>query len=188
MTNHKPRVLGIAGSLRHGSYSAAVLRGLQEAVSERVRVDIFSLESIPMYNADLDGDDKPEPVVALKNAIRDCDGLVLSSPEYNYGVSGVLKNALDWASRPGYQSVLKGKLVLIVTSSPGMVGGARAQAQLRQTLAATLSQVIPVPEVLISQAHSKVQAGRLTDATSLKFLLEAFEVLLAEIRGRSGAR
>jgi chromate reductase len=85
MTNHKPRVLGIAGSLRHGSYSAAVLRGLQEAVSERVRVDIFSLESIPMYNADLDGDDKPEPVVALKNAIRDCDGLVLSSPEYNYG-------------------------------------------------------------------------------------------------------
>jgi len=138
-----------------------------------------------MYNADLDGDDKPEPVVAFKSAIRDCDGLVLASPEYNYGVSGVLKNALDWASRPGYQSVLRGKPVLIVTSSPGMVGGARAQEQLRQTLTATLSQVIAVPEVLISQVHSKVHAGRLTDATSLRFLLEAFEVLLTEIHRHS---
>lgn len=185
MTNSKPRVLGIPGSLRHGSYSVAVLRGLQEAVGERARVEIWSLEAIPMYNADLDGDDNPEPIVAFKSAIRDCDGLVLASPEYNYGVSGVLKNALDWASRPGYQSVLRGKPVLIVTSSPGMVGGARAQEQLRQTLTATLSQVIAVPEVLISQVHSKVHAGRLTDATSLRFLLEAFEVLLTEIRRQS---
>jgi chromate reductase len=108
--------------------------------------------------------------------------LVLASPEYNYGVSGVLKNALDWASRPGYQSVLRDKPVLIMTSSPGMVGGVRAQGQLRQTLGATLSRVIAVPEVVISQVQTKIQDGRLTDAASLEFILEAFKVLLTEIR------
>jgi chromate reductase, NAD(P)H dehydrogenase (quinone) len=181
MNIKKPHVLGIAGSLRRGSYSGAVLRGLQEIASDRAHLEAFPLDAVPLYNADLDGDDKPTPVVALKNAIHDCDGLVLSSPEYNYGISGVLKNALDWASRPGYQSVLKDKPVLIMTSSPGMVGGVRAQAQLRQTLAATLSRVIAVPEVVISQVNAKVQGGRLVDPASLKFMLESFEVLLAEI-------
>jgi chromate reductase len=182
MNVKKPHILGIAGSLRRGSYSGAVLRGLKEIASERAHIEVFSLEAVPLYNADLDGEDKPAPVVALKNAIRDCDGLVLSSPEYNYGVSGVLKNALDWASRPGYQSVLKDKPVLIMTSSPGLVGGVRAQGQLRQTLAATLSRVITAPEVVIAQVKGKIQEGRLTDAPSLKFMLEAFELLLAEIR------
>jgi chromate reductase, NAD(P)H dehydrogenase (quinone) len=182
MNAKKLNILGISGSLRRGSYSGAVLRGLQESAGDRAHIQVFSLESVPLYNADLDGDDKPAPVVALKNAIRDCDGLVLSSPEYNYGVSGVLKNALDWASRPGYQSVLKDKPVLIMTSSPGTVGGVRAQGQLRQTLVATLSHVIAVPEVVIAQVKSKIEGGRLVDATSLKFMLEAFEVLLAEIR------
>jgi chromate reductase len=181
MSIRKPHVLGIPGSLRRSSYSGAVLRGLQEIANDRAHIDIFLLDSIPLYNADLDGDDKPASVVALKNAIRDCDGLVLSSPEYNYGISGVLKNALDWASRPGYQSVLKDKPVLIMTSSPGMVGGVRAQGQLRQTLAATLSRVIAVPEVVISQVNKKVQDGRLVDSASLKFMLEAFDVLLEAI-------
>jgi len=181
MSNRKPHILGIPGSLRRNSYSGAVLRGLQEIASDRARIDIFPLDLVPLYNADLDGDDKPASVVTLKNAIRDCAGLVLSSPEYNYGTSGVLKNALDWVSRPGYQSVLKDKPVLIVTSSPGLVGGVRAQGQLRQTLAATLSRVITVPEVVISQVNKKVQEGRLVDPSSLKFMLEAFDVLLEAI-------
>jgi chromate reductase len=177
----KLHILGIPGSLRRSSYSGAVLRGLQEIAGDRAQMEILLLDAVPLYNADLDGEDKPAAVVALKNAIRDCDGLVLSSPEYNYGISGVLKNALDWASRPGYDSVLKGKPVLIMTSSPGMVGGVRAQGQLRQTLAATLSRVVAVPEVVISQVNKKVQDGRLVDTASLKFMLEAFEVFLAEI-------
>jgi chromate reductase len=181
MNSRKPHILGIPGSLRHGSYSGAVLRGLQDIASARAHIEVFTLDTIPLYNADLDGDDKPAPVVALKKSLHDCDGLVLSSPEYNYGISGVLKNALDWASRPGYQSVLKDKPVLIMTSSPGIVGGVRAQGQLRQTLAATLSRVIAVPEVIISQVNKKVQDGRLVDPPSLKFMLEALEVLLAEI-------
>jgi chromate reductase len=184
----KPRVLGIAGSLRRESYSGAVLKGLQEAVRDRAHVEIFSLAEVPLYNADLDGEQKPGPVVALKNAIRDCDGLVLSSPEYNYGTSGVLKNALDWASRPGYQSVLRDKPVLIMTSSPGLLGGVRAQGQLRQTLSGTLSRVVAVPEVAIAQVQTKIEGGRLTEATTLKFMLDAFEVLLAEIRKQSASR
>ena len=182
MTTGKPHILSIPGSLRRSSNSSAVLRGLQEVASGRAHIDIFSLEAVPLYNADLDGEQKPPAVIDLKHAIGKCDGLVLASPEYNYGVSGVLKNALDWASRPGYQSVLKDKPVLIMTSSPGMVGGVRAQAQLRQTLAATLSRVMAVPEVVISQVHTKIQDGRLTDAASLKLMLEALEVLLTEIR------
>jgi chromate reductase len=184
MSSTVPNILGIAGSLRRGSYSGAVLQGLVEAARDRARIETFSLDPIPLYNADLDGEQKPQSVVALKNAIRDCDGLVLVSPEYNYGVPGVLKNALDWASRPGYQSVLKDKPVLIIASSPGMIGGARAYAQLRQTLAGTLSRVVAVPEVLVSQVHTKIQDGRLTDPTSLKFMLDALDALVAEIRGR----
>lgn len=188
MTNDQPRILGISGSLRRESYSGAVLRGLQEAAGERALIEVFPLASVPLYNADLDGDQKPESVIALKNAIRDCDGLVLVSPEYNYGMPGVLKNALDWASRPGYQSVLKDKPVLIMTSSPGVLGGVRAQGQLRQTLAGTLSRVIAVPEVVIPQVQAKIQNGRLTDAASLKFMLEALGALLAEIRRHCAAR
>lgn len=184
MTNNKPRILGISGSLRRESYSGAILRRLQEAVAAQATIEVFPLASVPLYNADLDGEQKPEAVVALKDAIRDCEGLVLVSPEYNYGVPGVLKNAIDWASRPGYQSVLQGKPVLMIASSPGIVGGARAYAQLRQTLSSTLSRIVAVPEILISHVHSKVQDGRLTDEASLKYMLEGFNALLAEIRKR----
>jgi len=182
VTTDQPRILGIVGSLRRDSYSGAVLRGVQESVAGRARIETFSLANIPMYNADLDGDPKPEPVVALKNAIRDCDGLLIVSPEYNYGMPGVLKNALDWASRPGYQSVLKGKPVLVITSSPGTSGGSRAQAQLRQTFAGTLSRMVAVPEVLVPLVQTKIQDGRLSEPGSLKFVVDAVDALLAETR------
>lgn len=186
MAATKPYIVGIPGSLRRESYSGAVLRGLQDIVGERARVEVFSLEMVPLYNADLEGGDAPSAVLALKNAIRGCDGLVLVSPEYNYGVPGVLKNALDWASRPGYQSVLKDKPVLIITSSPATTGGVRAQAQLRQTMVGTLSRVIAVPEVLISEVHTKIRDGRLIDTASLTFVREAFDALVAEIGRLSG--
>jgi chromate reductase len=182
MSDHTIRILGISGSLRRGSYSTMALRGLQEAVRPRAQVYIHSLQEIPLYNADLDGDIKPPAVVTLKAAIQECSGIVLVSPEYNYGMPGVLKNALDWASRPAYASVLKGKPVLTMTTSPGIGGGVRAQAQLRQTLAGTLSRVVTTPEVLIAAVHTKVEGDRLTDVTSLKFMIEAFDLLLAEIR------
>jgi chromate reductase len=167
--------------LRRGSHCTSVLRTLQEAAAERARIEILPLGGIPPYDADEDGERRPGPVEALKAAIAVSDGLVIITPEYNYGISGVLKNALDWASRPAYQSVLKDKLALILSASPAFTGGARAQAQLRQTLAGTLSRVVPAPEVVIASVHTKVQDGRLTDPATLRFSLEAIDALLREI-------
>lgn len=173
------RLLGISGSLRRDSYSTAVLRTLQTRLNGQMQ--IFLLHEVPLYNADLDGEQKPAGVVALKSAIQDSDGIVIVSPEYNYGMSGVLKNALDWASRPAYQSVLKGKQVLIMTASTGYAGGVRAQAQIRQTLAGTLSRVVPAREVVIARVHNKVQDGLLADEASITLALGAIDALATEI-------
>jgi chromate reductase len=177
----KPHVLAIPGSLRKGAHSLAVALGLQEAVREKADVQVLTLEQVPLYNADLDGEHKPEGVVALKQAIQRADGLVLVSPEFNYGMPGVLKNALDWASRPGYHSVLKDKPVLVISTSPGLLGGVRAQAQLRQTLCGTLSRLVVVPEVAIAQVAGKIQDGRLVEPATLQFVKDGVDALLAEI-------
>lgn len=177
----KPLVLVIPGSLRKGSNSAAVAQGLMDAARELAQMQLFTLDAVPLYNADLDGEHPPAGAAALKQAIKDSAGLVLVSPEYNYGMPGVLKNALDWASRPGYQSVLKGKPVLIITSSPAATGGVRAQAQLHQTLMATLSRVVAAPQVVIAGVGNKIQDGRLTDDATLKFMVESMQLLVAEI-------
>ncbi|WP_223840754.1 NADPH-dependent FMN reductase [Pseudomonas extremaustralis] len=108
-----------------------------------------------LYNADLEETALPSSVTALKEAISQADGLIICSPEYNYGTSSVLKNALDWASRPGFHSPLKNKPVLIMTSSPGLLGGVRAQSQLRETLSATLSNVIFCPLIVIPGINQK---------------------------------
>ena len=177
----KPRVLVIPGSLRKGSHTAAVAQGLMHTAGDLAELHLLTLDAVPLYNADLDGPNPPAGVAAFKKAIHDSDGMVLISPEYNYGMPGVVKNAIDWASRPGFDSVLKGKPVLIITSSPGLMGGVRAQAQLRQTLMGTLSRVISVPEIVITQVGNQIEEGRLTNATTLKFMMAGFHTLLAEI-------
>lgn len=171
-------ILGISGSLRKGSNSTAILNTLAARQWEGATLKAHDISQVPLYNADLDGDDKPAAVESLKNAIALADGLLLVSPEYNYGTSGVLKNALDWASRPGYQSVLKHKPTVIITSSPGGVGGARAQEQLRKTLFACLAILVPGPEVAIPAVHEKLTDGALTDEKSLKMAVEAVEALI----------
>ena len=134
------RLLGISGSLRSQSTNTAVLKSLCARLGDQAEMSLFALNDIPLYNADIETEALPASVAALKEAIAQADGLIICSPEYNYGTSGVLKNALDWASRPGFNSPLKNKPVLIMTSSPGVLGGVRAQAQLRETLSATLVQ------------------------------------------------
>jgi chromate reductase len=114
------RLLGLSGSLRRASNSTAVLRGLQDALGPRAALDIFPLHAIPLYNEDDDAQHAPESVRALRSAIDASDGVIIISPEYNHGMSGVLKNALDWASRPYGLSVLKGKPVLTMTASPAL--------------------------------------------------------------------
>lgn len=183
MTTPAPiKLLGLCGSLRKASNSLAVIKTLAESLPPHVQMTLFPLHDIPLYNADLDGDLCPTEVRRLSQAIRDSQGLVLSSPEYNYGISGVLKNALDWSSRPSMASPLKGKPALIMTSSPSFAGGVRAQAQIRETLTACLSRPLNRAQIVINFANEKVKDGRLVDQASIDFMLAGIDDLVAEIR------
>ena len=179
------KILAIAGSLRKDSNSKAILHTLCEHDWQGATVEAFDLAGIPLYNADLDGDEKPGQVPSFKEAISRSDGLVIVTPEYNYGMSGVLKNALDWASRPGMESVLKDKPCIVIASSPAGTGGVRALEQVRKTLYACLSVLVPVPEVAVPKVHEKLTDGRLTDKTSLKMSQNAVEALIDWVRAGS---
>lgn len=183
-SNSPIRLLGLSGSLRRHSYCTAVLRTLAETLPPAAEVELFGLAGIPLYDQDKDGEHAPEAVRALKAKIAASDGLIIVTPEYNYGIPGVLKNALDWASRPAYGSVLKGKPVAIASTSLAFTGGVRALAQLRETLAATLSRVVVGPDVVIAAVGEKINDGRLIDDGALRFTLDAVGALLDEIRGR----
>src|SRR5258708_15532378 len=121
------RLLGLSGSLRRASNSTAVLRGLRHALASRAPLDIFPLHEMPPYNEDDDGGHTPESVRALRSAIETSDGVIMISPEYNHGMSRVLKNPLDWAPRPFRQSALRGQAGLTDTAPPALTRGVRAQ-------------------------------------------------------------
>ncbi|WP_421147878.1 NADPH-dependent FMN reductase [Pseudomonas sp. NFX5] len=157
-----------------------MLKTLSKRLGEQVHMSLFALNDIPAYNSDLEADALPASVDAQKVAIAQADGLIICSPEYNYGMSGVLKNALDWASRPGFNSPLK-KTVLTMTSSPGVLGGVRAQSQLRETLTATLSRVIDCPQIVIPGINQKIREGEFEDETTTAFMIAAVEDLIREI-------
>jgi chromate reductase, NAD(P)H dehydrogenase (quinone) len=175
------RLLGISGSLRHGSACTAVLRTVAGRLPPGVVMTIASLDRLPLYNEDEDRADVLHAIAAFKAAIDTADGLVVISPEYNHGISGILKNAIDWVSRPGYDSVLKNKPVLVMSASNSPLGGVRAQLQLRETFAATLSRVVARRQVVIGQASTKIVDGKLVDATTLDFIGDAIADLLDEI-------
>src|SRR5260370_38127292 len=175
-------LLGLSGSLRGASNSTAVLRGLQGALAPRTSLNIFPLHGMALYNEDEDGEQAPESVRALRSAIETSDGMIMISPEYNHGMSGVLKNALDWASRPFGQSVLKGKPVLTMTASPAFTGGVRAQQQMNETLASIPARPVLRPQIVIGGRHEKVRDRRLVDEATLRFALVGVDDLLDEIR------
>jgi chromate reductase len=165
-------VLGIAGSIRRESYNRALLDTARQVAPHGMSIDVFDLAGIPLYNADLDTDAvRPDEVVRLKAAIAAADALLVVTPEYNYSVPGVLQNAIDWASRPGMQSVLAGKSAGIMGASTGAIGTARAQQQLKLVLMGTLSLVMPHAGVLVGQAKDKFDAaGTLTHGPTRQFV------------------
>jgi chromate reductase len=183
MDDAKPiRLLGMSGSLRAGSYSNAVILTLREKFAGRADLSLYDLAPIPAYNQDLEGDKRPRVVKQLLADIADADGLVLCAPEFNHSIPGVLKNAIDWASRPAFQSVLAYKHVAIMATSRGPLGGARCLEHMRVALDSCLARIALAREVVISAAESKIQGGRLVDETSLGFACGAVEALIREIR------
>ncbi|MGA2556989.1 MAG: NAD(P)H-dependent oxidoreductase [Verrucomicrobiota bacterium] len=184
--NNPTTILGIAGSLRRESYNRAALRAAKQLVPEGVTLDIFELDGIPAFNQD-EEKNTPAKVVELKQRIRAADALLIVTPEYNCSVPGVLKNAIDWATRPYGDSAWSGKPVAIMGASPGMLGTARAQYHLRQIFVGLNVFPINQPEVMIGNAAEKFDAqGKLTDEPTkkrIRDLLQALTLWTQRIRG-----
>ena len=157
-------ILGISGSLRQASLNSAALRACAEVLPAGVSLSIADLSAIPLYNEDVRAHGLPAAVQQLREQIRAADALVIATPEYNYSIPGVLKNAIDWASRPPEQP-FSGKPVALIGATPGGLGTSRAQYHLRQVFVYLNAHLLNQPEVFISAAPSKFDAdGQLTDA------------------------
>src|SRR5688572_12612330 len=184
------RVLGISGSLRMGSYNTMLLKEAVRLRPEGVAIEIADISQIPLYNDDVREAGNPPEVVALREAIAAADALLIATPEYNYSVPGVLKNAIDWASRPPDQP-MNGKPLALMGATPGMLGTARAQMHLRQSCVFLNMFVVNTPEVLIARAQEKIDAeGKLTDETTRKLigkLLVALADLTRKLSGSSAS-
>jgi chromate reductase, NAD(P)H dehydrogenase (quinone) len=175
-------VLGICGSLRKDSYNKAVLRTAIELKPPGMTIETAEIGGIPLYDEDVRAQGFPPPVETLRRQIAAADGLLFVSPEYNYSISGVLKNAIDWASRPPDQP-FAGKPVAIMGAGAGMAGTARAQHDLRRCCVFLDMHPLNKPEVLIGQAHTKFDAsGRLTDEAGRGFIRDLLVALESWIR------
>jgi len=177
--NTRISILGFAGSLRRDSFNKAILRAALELTPPEAELKIFDLEGIPPFNQDLE--DRPaEAVKAFKSAIRAADALLIATPEYNYSIPGVLKNAIDSASRPYGDNPFDGKPVAIMGASVGMLGTARAQYHLRQSCVFLNMHPLNRPEVMVPFAQDKVDPeGRLTDAKTREKIGELLVALTA---------
>ena len=175
------RLLGLPGSLRKASFSRATLIGLRDNLPEKVTLEIHEPQ-LPLYNEDDDRANGLEQVVKFRDAIKNSDGIVIVTPEYNHGIPGVLKNALDWASRPYGRSVLAKKPTLAISVSPAFTGGVRAHAQLNETLLAIPALLAGGPQVVIGNIGEKVADCVLVDQPSLHFALAALLQMVSVCR------
>ena len=172
------RILGIAGSLRHDSYNRAALRAATELVPEGANIETFELDGIPGFNQD-EEQNPPAKVVELKQRVRKADAILFVTPEYNYSIPGVLKNAIDWASRPYGDSAWNGKPAAIMGASVGAMGTARAQYHLRQMMVFLNMFPINQPEVMIANASQRFDAqGNLTDDATKDFIRQLLQSLV----------
>ena len=179
-------ILGFAGSLRKGSYNKSLLRAAAEMVPPEVKLEIFDLEGIPPFNQDLE-DHPAERVREFKNKIRAADALLIATPEYNYSVPGVLKNAIDNASRPHGDNAFDGKPIAIMGASIGMLGTGRAQYHLRQSCVWLNMYPLNKPEVMVSLAQEKIDpSGRVIDEKTREKIKELLESLVAWTRKLRG--
>jgi chromate reductase len=171
------QILGIAGSLRRASYNRAALRAAMDLMPQDASLDTFELDGISGFNQD-EEQNPPAKVIELKRRIREADAILIVTPEYNYSIPGVLKNAIDWASRPYGDSAWNGKPVAVMGASIGTIGTARAQYHLRQVFVFLNMLPINQPEVMISNAGERFDAqGNLTDETTKKLIRQLLQRL-----------
>jgi chromate reductase len=181
-------ILGIAGSLRKASFNRGALRAAQHLVPEGVSLEIFDLEGIPPFNQD-DEAHPPERVVQFKQRIRAADAILMATPEYNYSIPGVLKNAIDWASRPYGDSAWDGKPVALMGASVGALGTARAQYHLRQVFVFLNMHPLNRPEVMIANASQRFDdKGNLTDEETKAHIQGLLAALVAWAKHHEGGR
>ena len=172
------KILGIAGSLRAASYNRGALRAAQKLMPPGATLEIFELAGIPIYNQDEERN-PPQKVVDFKARIRAADAILISSAEYNYSIPGVLKNAIDWASRPYGDSAWNGKPVALMSASVGQFGGMRAQYHLRQCFVFLNMDAVLQPEVAIASAAQRFdEQGNLTDDTSKQLIGKLLQALV----------
>jgi chromate reductase len=175
-------ILGIAGSLRKTSWNRGALRAAQQLCPEGAKIEIFDLDGIPGFNQDEERNPPPK-VVELKQRIRAADALLFATPEYNYGLPGVLKNAIDWASRPYGDNAWNGKPAAILSAAMSMGGGVRAQYQLRQSFVFLNVEAVVQPEVAIGNATERFdEQGNLKDETSKKLIRQLLQNLVQKVR------
>lgn len=179
------KVLGISGSLRKGSHNTMALRAAQKLAPAGMEIEIADIAAIPMFNDDVRAAGEPQAVAELKAKVRAADAVLLVSPEYNFSVPGVLKNTLDWMSRPP-EPPFDGKVVAIMGASGGPLGTARGQYHLRQVLVYMNTFTVNKPEVFIGMAQNKFDAeGELTDETTAKFITDLL-VAMQKLKQRVG--
>lgn len=180
------KIAAVAGSLREGSYNRKLLMEAVRLAPEDMEFRFLEIGNLPHFNEDLERRDFPAPASRLKVELADADGLLIATPEYNTGIPGVLKNAIDWASRPPTESPLEGLPVALIGASQGMGGTARAQLALRNCFVFTRSPVLPGPEVLVARAQQQFdEEGRLTSEDTEHFvrdLLERFEDFIRRLQ------
>ena len=171
-------ILGIAGSLRRDSFNRSALRAAQELAPEGATLELLEIDGLPGFNQDDEGN-PPAKVTEMKQRIRNADAILFVTPEYNYSVPGVLKNAIDWASRPYGDSAWTGKPVAVMGASVGMLGTARAQYHLRQMFVFLNMHPVNQPEVMIANAAKRFdEKGNLTDETSRKLIQQLLQELV----------
>ena len=172
-------ILGFAGSLRKGSYNRALLRVAAELMPKNAVFEVFDLAGIPLFNQDLETQ-PPEEVKVFKAKVKAADAILIATPEYNYSIPGVLKNAIDWASRPYPDNAFDEKPVAIMGASTGMLGTARAQYHLRQCFVFLNIHTVNKPEVMVNYAPEKFDAdGRLKDEKARRLIGDLIESLIA---------
>lgn len=174
-------IIGICGSLRKGSYNRFVLQNIKEMFKDEINLEILDISKLPLYNEDINEKDA-NSVIELKDKIENSDGVIIATPEYNFSISGALKNALDWFSK-GDIKPFNNRKVAIISASLGLLGGARVQYHLRQVLLCLNSDVIRGPEVFIGHASKKMdESGKFIDEGTINITKDLINNLITKIK------